>query len=90
MAVNTNVAVGATSTTVLNLTEGVSPSLIVLSNASDANVYLSIGSLTAETNKGILLTANGGTMTLDTRYAGIRQISAISSGAGKNLCVCYF
>ncbi len=80
---NSSVSVGVASTTVLDVTPA--PTLIVLSNSSDTDIFVSLGEA-AVLNKGILLKANGGTLTLDSAMV-VNKIYAISAGADKNLCI---
>jgi hypothetical protein len=82
---NSAVDVGTSSTLVLAANS--SRRYLFLVNDSDENIYLSLGSA-ATLNEGILLTSQGGALTLDTSamYAG--AIYAISESGGKNLVIC--
>lgn len=80
-ATNTKVSVGVTSTSVL--ASNASRKSAILSNDSDSAIYVSLSS-TAVVNEGIRLNAYGGSVTIES-YTG--AITAISSGAAKNLCV---
>lgn len=81
-ATNTFVTVGVASGTVLAANG--SRKSAILTNDSDTTIYVSCGA-TAVLNRGIRLNASGGSAMISD-YRGV--ISAISSGASKNLCVC--
>lgn len=57
-------------------------------NDSDAVIYLALGH-TAVINRGIRINVNGGSYEMSRAQGNLYQgtINAISSGAGKNLCV---
>lgn len=81
---NTKVTVGAVSTLVLAANS--SRRYLFLVNDSDENIYVSLG-LPAVMNEGILLTAGGGALTLDTTTMWLGSIGAICATGGKNLTV---
>lgn len=81
---NTGVAIGSASTSVLaaNLTRR----FLFLVNDSDENIYVSLGG-TAVVGEGILLTAGGGALTLDIASMWLGSITAICTSGGKNLTI---
>jgi hypothetical protein len=83
-ATNTSVTVGNTSTAVLAL--NTARKILILVNASDEAIYLSL-SATAVQGDGIYLSPSGGALTLDLQgmYTGV--ISAICASGGKELTV---
>ena len=81
---NSSVSVGLTSTTVLNTNDA--PMLIIMCNDSDTDIYVSIWDA-AVLNKGILLNASGGSITIDTSSVVVQKIYAISSWAAKRLTI---
>lgn len=83
--INSGVSVGTSSTLVLAANS--SRRYLFLVNDSDEAIYVSLGAA-AVMNEGILLTAGGGALTLDTTsmYAG--AIYAICLTGGKNLTIC--
>lgn len=87
-AVNTVVSVGTTSTQVINVTSGSMPTLVVLTNDSDADIYLALGTDTAAVGSGILITSKSA-FVLDTPGIAFGKISAITATGTKNLCVSY-
>lgn len=82
---NSAVSVGNTSTLVLAANS--SRRYLFLVNDSDENIYVSLGSA-AVMNEGILLTSQGGALTLDTTSMYIGAIYAICSSGTKNLTIC--
>ena len=81
---NTKVDVGSSSTSVLSL--NLNRRFLFLVNDSDENIYVSLSS-TAVMNEGILLTAGGGALTLDTASMWLGTVSAICLSGSKNLTV---
>jgi hypothetical protein len=81
---DTNVTVGAVSTTVLAANG--ERTNVAFTNDSDETIYLARGA-TAEMNKGIRINANGGTYEIGVlnMYRGI--VTGICASGGKNLCV---
>ena len=81
---NTSVTVGLISTSVLGANS--IRRFLFLVNDSDENIYVSLSS-TAVMNEGILLTAGGGALTLDTASMWLGTVSAICLSGSKNLTV---
>jgi hypothetical protein len=79
-ATNTSATVGIASSVVVTAKNRIS---CVLTNDSDSVIYLAKGD-TAELNKGIRLNALGGAYVVEDWNGAI---SAISSGANKNICI---
>jgi len=81
---NTAVSVGVGNTAVLAANNSRVGAIFI--NDSDTVIYLALGA-TAALNSGIRLNASGGSYTMDLQHLYTGAISAISSGATKNLCV---
>lgn len=82
---NSSVSIGIASTLVLAANS--SRRYLFLVNDSDENIYVSLGSA-AVLNTGILLTSQGGSLTLDTTTMWTGAVYAISLNGGKNLTIC--
>ena len=80
-ASNGKVTVGNASTTVRELNRN--RKFCFLTNDSDEDIYVTLGS-TAVINQGIRLNANGGGTLIDGSYTG--KITAICASGSKNLC----
>jgi hypothetical protein len=83
--VNSGVLVGSTSTFILAANS--SRRFLFLVNDADEDIYVSLGSA-AVMNEGVLLTAGGGALTLDTTSMWQGAIYAICASGNKNLAVC--
>jgi hypothetical protein len=83
--INDSVSIGNVSTLVL----AANPDrrYLFLVNDSDESIYVSLGSA-AVMNTGILLTSQGGALTLDTTTMWTGSVYAISATGGKNLTIC--
>jgi len=84
VVLNTKVDVGSSSTSVLGSNS--TRRFLFLVNDSDENIYVSLGAI-AVMNEGILLTAGGGALTLDTASMWLGTVSAICLSGSKNLTV---
>lgn len=82
---NSSQSVGNTSTLVLAANS--TRRYLFLVNDSDEDIYVSLGS-PAVMNNGILLTSQGGALTLDTTTMWAGAVYAICTTGGKNLTIC--
>ena len=83
-ATNTSVTVGSASTAVIAL--NTSRKILILVNASDEAIFLSLSG-TAVQGDGIFLSPSGGALTLDLQGMYTGQISAICASGGKELTI---
>jgi len=83
------ISVGTSATAVLSADEDRTYALF--QNDSDSTIYMNIAGADAVLHEGIILNAAGGfyEMILSAGNVSIKAISAISSGASKNLLVTY-